>query len=337
MNKFTQAKKDDIDNLITNLKEYWRNDAYDLCRWLVGQWIRLKKQNERLQVILVDHSNYQIPWETLVLTDRVYLGAEARVVRWKPIHTLSESRYLFYERDTAEIIQADVHHEAAIAYLDKEDVTKEPIGYPELATLKQINIHVFDTIADLKMRLMQPLTNVNFVYIGAHGSQGTEIGSRQLESERITQLHLASKETEREWRPLFFVNTCHSANLGTTTSGAKSGLLDVIMAYMACGYIGTLGAVGNKVATRVAERMLTEAMAPGGAYIAEILRDLREEIAGKIHAENFKILPQEEQAALQKDFFYVFMYVYYGNLVTRLHLQPKAASVEGGEHVARII
>ena len=331
MKDFNDDKIHDLAHLLARLHEYSSLDAKDLKKWLARQWRQLAGEKTLLKVIIVDYNLYQTPWEALELDDRVYLGAEAYVVRWMPVPSSGENDYRYYDTDTLEDISANESYGSVLAYIDAEDKNEQEVDQ-ELDALTQINAMIFSDIAAFKDRLLKPLQDIHFVYIGAHGNEGNEFGSKKRESERVTRDELWSKIPEDGQRPLFFLNTCHSVVLETTKGLGKVGLLTVIMERMAGGYIGTLGAVGRQLAREVGHDLITQALQPDGILIPEFLRALREKVVRKIRAKSYNHLTKQQKLELHKEFFYTFMYVYYGNLRTRLRLLPARLEVEEVDH-----
>jgi hypothetical protein len=327
MSEFNEEKEKELANLIVDLSEYSAGGALVLKNWLAEQWQQLASQQKRLHVIIVDYNLYPTPWEALELDHRVYLGAEALVVRWLPVPSFGESDYRYYDTNTLKEFVAGERTETVLAYLDAEETNLEEINL-ELGSLRQINATLFADVADFKKRLLASLQGVCFVYIGAHGDEGNAFGSKKPEETRITRQDLGYKEPEDGPRPLFFLNTCHSAILQAKQGLNKVGLLSVILRRMAAGYIGTMGAVGRPLARKIGHDFIMQALRPEGVLIPEFLRDLRAQIASKVRDESYNQLPVKQRILVNKEFFYTFMYVYYGNLHARLHLHPGKREVE---------
>lgn len=74
---------DSINNILNTLRNFSEsNPDLELIAWVNGLRKRL---GEEMQLVIVDHTDTEIPWEILELDDGVYLGAEVTVVRWLPL------------------------------------------------------------------------------------------------------------------------------------------------------------------------------------------------------------------------------------------------------------
>jgi hypothetical protein len=295
--------------VIESVRRFSRTSAGELIGWLKKLIVQYGKQ---FALVIFDHTDLETPWEMLGIGDQGYLGAQALVVRWMDIR---------YYESWCPLQMSDVQKRGSvITYLDKEGLGEQQT-YPEREAFKGLKVKNYSDLQSLKEVLGQPdeQQDLGLIYLGCHGYEGMSIGSQRDISKRITYLNLEIPVAYPDPRPIVFVNACESARLKRDGGDYFKGLLEVLLARFAAGYIGTLGPVGSTYASTVAQELL-QAASKGPIQIAEVLRRLREEA--------FEALIGSEQAEVEKrkrDFLYAFMYVYYGNALVRLSLEDDEA------------
>ncbi|MGB0386393.1 MAG: CHAT domain-containing protein [Ardenticatenaceae bacterium] len=275
---------------------------------------------EKPSLIIVDHAGLQLPWEMLELSPGHYLGALAPVVRWIAVPFFDSWRTLQ--------VRPQQKSGTVVAYLDEQEVSHTAL---ERDILNQLLTRYYQDTKQLRQRLKQSLTGVGMVYLGCHGifsyksynnRHKMAIGSLHNPSNRLISLDLEGLPAMEGERPVLFVNACHSARLMWDDYG-PFGLPEVLLAYVASGYIGTLGPVGSRYAVKIAQQILHGAgTEKNGVSPSEILRQLR--------AIAVKQLNENDLSSWLK-FIYTFMYVYYGNPLARLRLLPANQTGEGHE------
>jgi len=292
------AKKSEVPeeiDVLTYIHSFSRHSPRGLIKWLKNL---LNTHGERLCLVISERNDLGIPWEILALDHENYLGARAAVVRWKEVEGYEETRMLNINR---------IHHQGSvIAYFDSEELDLGAL-YPERESMSKLKVVNYTHLKELGHHLLslKTIEEIGLIYLGCHGHDKMSIDERRALFKHIKLLCLKLERAKEHsnLRPLVFVNACDSALINANSDGP----MDVWLALLASGYIGTLGPVGSTYASAVARRVLrTDTL-----QIAEVLRLLRDEavkeiLGGKGAGENF---------------IYAFMYVYYGNPLLSLRLE----------------
>lgn len=314
--------KETLETIILKVKAFSSHGPIKLLKWI--EFLSGNYQ-EHLCLIIADHTNLQIPWEMLGIDDEKYLGAVARVVRWIPAQSYQLMPLLRVD-DTPQ-------EGSVVAYVDEIELGAEQT-HIERQLLRTLQGNVYEEFDRFRQHLSQPLSGAALIYLGCHGfretDRGTVVGPRRDRAKQLTHLTLQVIDHQSSPRPIIFVNACDSGLVTRMKNAGKFiGLAEVALARFASGYLGTLGPVGSASAAKIAERLLQAASShPEGASIAEVLRQLRAEAAEALrrfkkavqNTSSANASYQETQKALEAHFLYTFMYVYYGNPLTRLKL-----------------
>lgn len=280
-----------------------------LISWLKKLY---KKYSDNLNLIIVDHSNSEIPWEMLELDVNVYLGTLFPIVRWLPVPIPFEERWRYLDTSEKQLTGE------IIAYLDNET---DPDALEERRILDQFNTrfhHDFDHLTkDIKVSLNKH--NIGLVYLGCHGifsyseSHKISVSSYHNPKKIMSVLDFELLPYLDSYRPFVFINACHSARV-MRDGDNLCGLSIVLLKLIANEFIGTLGPVSSKFAVKFADFILSQvAYSSEGLSLAEVLRKLR------INAVE-KIINDENSEENQLYFIYTFMFVYFGNPLARLKL-----------------
>ncbi len=294
--------------LIDKLTLFSATISENLTKWLCTLH---EKYAEQLCVVVVDNTKLEIPWEIFQIDDGQYLGAVAKVVRWLPFRRFTRRPSLQVE---------DVLYSGpTIAYLDKnlgEKGTKAEREILQKLTIEQL----CETLEDLELRLTEPLDRAGLIYVGCHGLSGMQLytETQQQLSDELRSIHLETMY----WSPrpglIAFMNACESARILKNDDIDPSNFVEAFLTHCASGYIGTLAGVGIQRASIIAMHILKAAMQPGGVQIAEMLRVLRAEAVELL--KRARPLSREQKRILLYNVIDIFMYVYYGNPLARLHL-----------------
>jgi len=291
----------DPQTLRLQMRDFSANETSGLCAWLD----RLRqKYGEDLGIIIVNHTEIEFPWEMLELADNNYLGALARIVHWLPVQ-------LYGHRQDLQVA-AETLAGAVMAYIDES-------ATPEHHPLTSFIHHLYQTFAQLKVKMMDSLQSVGLVYLESKGIFTYEneqycvsVDELHNPANRRVQLTLSDLPALPKDRPILFVNACHSARLVRGHFGLV-GLPQALLARIASGFIGSLGPVNPAVAAKIAQKIFQEARSQtDGASLPEILRQLRAYAVQQVITN-----PSKQNQLL---FIYTFMYIYYGNPMARLHL-----------------
>lgn len=263
-----------------------------------------------LAILVAEHVDARVPWEMLTLEDRSVLGARAVMTRWMPIHHFSQ----LLELDVSAVHDGTG---GVLAYLDLVEVDQDVLP----AALSECHRESCANLYALHARLKGELGSIALVLLACHGiftrneEHEVQLGSLKEEYKRINRLDLVRLEAPSGPKPLVFVNACHSARLGRGRLGI-TGLPEVFLGGFARGYLGTLGAVSQKGAAKIAASLLERARLRDGVCLAEFLLELRREAAAA-------------RARDVQTFVDTFMYVFYGSPRDRLALAAVGGS--GGD------
>lgn len=283
-------------------------------------WIKFLRQRlgEEMQLVVVDHTDTEIPWEMLELKDNVYLGAIVPVVRWLPVPYYDE--YIHMHVTSKKCVGQ------VIAYLDEQEL---PHAVKERQQLSYFLTQFCTDIEEFYNKLEKPLSETGLVYLACHGifatdSDKIEYGSWRNPSNRIIPLQLEDLPYCESERPILFVNACHSARVKWLDESLY-GLPVVMLRRVASGYIGTLGPVNSDLASKVSSDILESIRnAAEGVQLIESLRIMRANAAQQLIADRQSKLNQLR-------FIFTYMYVYYGNPLAHLQLLPSQEIKDGNE------
>ncbi len=303
-------KQEHPNSIIMEMRRFSRQGPPKLNNWLNNL---IDNFGAKLCVIIVDVTS-EIPWEMFQVKrnsgDEVYLGAKTRVVRWTRIRDYGDE-YLLQLQDIC-------YQGSVLAYINNKALGSNQTS-AEFEALEALKVVPYTNIQQFKTHLsaIKSFEHIGLIYIADHGYDGTNIGSGSSSNDRITSIDLERLPIQqRRTRPLVFANLCESARLVRSKNDFSDGLLEVLLARCASGYIGTLAKVGSFHASNIAQRLLQAAYTnQKGVQIAEFLRELRDEAAKKINESTTQHFDKAGEL-----FLYTFTYVYYGNPLTKLQL-----------------
>lgn len=304
--------KTDPGEVISIMANFSRRSPIEFVRWLKKLY---QKYDTTLQLIITDNANSEIPWEMVSLSEGFFLGELWSVVRWFYIKDANTYEELWLQPKRQQ------HTGDIIAYYDPTgtQANREKQVLDELVTVYHNTIH------QLHHRLRQSLRGMGMVYLGMHGiftyhndKHKIAVGSWQNPADRIMALALERLPPCQVESPVFFVNACHSGRLIRDSLGLF-GLPEILLSHIAGGYIGTLGPISATYAVEVAEFILKKVRQEMGCVNpAEALRRLRTYAAQRER----ESLDSDLQTKIkrQTELVYAFMYIYYGNPLSELHL-----------------
>ncbi|MCL4264735.1 MAG: hypothetical protein KJ069_16045 [Anaerolineae bacterium] len=302
----------DPSEVISIMANFSRRSPIEFVRWIKKLH---QKFDASLQLVITDNANSEIPWEMVSLPEGPFLGELWSIVRWFYIKDATTYEDLWMQPKQQQ------HVGGIIAYYDSTgaQAVREKQVLDELVTVYH------NTVQQLHHRLKQSLRGMGMVYLGTHGifsyqdkKHKIAVGSWQNPADRILALALEDLPPCRTQRPVFFVNACHSGRLIRDSLGLF-GLPEILLSHVAGGYIGTLGPVNAHYAVEVAEFVLKKVRQEMG-YVnpAEALRRLR-----TYTAQQEREVPDSDPQAKtrhQTELIYTFMYIYFGNPLSELHL-----------------
>jgi hypothetical protein len=291
--------------------EYSRKSVPKLLAWLDDV---LKKSQDDVAIVIVEHADTRVPWEMLVLeAGDVPLGARAMVTRWTSVQRYKDSVRLAIENEETPAGQV----------LNFVDTANLAHTRPEHAELLECAGVASDSVTGLLKSLRKLPPDVALVFLACHGvfardeHHRTELKDLANPSGYISTLKLEGL-TLPSTPPALIVNACHSARLTRTHHGI-SGLPEFFLSSFARSFLGTIGAVDDAVAAAVGAGLLKAARGPDGVRIPEFLLQLRKKAAA-----DFK-----KDAIKARAFVSHFMYVFYGSPRERIRLKSKAKAGDG--------
>ncbi len=288
--------------ILNRLTYFSRHNPPALLKWLQTL---LHTYQEPFNLIIVDLTEQEIPWELVEIQPKLYLGACARVVRWLGAQFFEITRILS--------AQPDSHVGPIISYLDT--AIEAELIHDEQAALQRLTGTALPSLTDLNRRLQVSLDDVGMIYIGCHGRSGQQLLQQdvpELSSIMLERLYRCASP-----RLTVFINACESARTIKKSLDDRSNFVDAFLGYCASGFIGTLIQVDIATASTIAGHILRATLQPGGVQIAEMLRILR-----KTELEKLKQMAFPTRTDYYR-FIDTFMYVYYGNPLARLRLYAR--------------
>ncbi|MEJ2165317.1 MAG: CHAT domain-containing protein [Desulfobacterales bacterium] len=290
-------------------KELFHNLSPAIIAWLNRL---VESTPEPPPLLIVDLSGAEIPWEIIYLDpedDQVdpkgFLGILTAVSRWDFV----KIRGRFRDPD---ILAQEIRQGSMISYISTGDVMHVE---PEVEAVRLCGGQPFDRIETLLAALDEKRSDVAFVHIASHGTfDPDDPGAAAIQA---TDLEIKVKVLDghdmwliKQSHPVVFINACHSGRKGRL-GWSVCGHQEPFLRYGADGFIGVMGRVRSRAASRVAERLMTEIRRKEVLPVAEILRRIR--------------LEAEEKAAAsdenQKHFLDAFMYVFCGSPLKKVRLR----------------
>jgi hypothetical protein len=274
--------------------------------------------DDDLHVVIVDHTGFEIPWELLTLPaseskPKTYLGAAVSTVRWQDIY---DDRTL---TDRLLQVEEEEHIGHIAAFVDVQGLKG---GGTETGILAELRATVEPDLKRLEERLTRPEVGFGLIYLACHGHSApnpwkfalgspTEAGERlELGALHGTELHLFEQS-----KAVVFINACHSGRMLKEDEylGAEHlrGFPEFFLGQGAVGVIGTTGFVNDKFAAKMANWLLRN-LRTTDEPVSKLLRRWRATVI-----ESLPLTPSEEDKV---ELLNAFMYVYYGNPLSRLRI-----------------
>lgn len=286
--------------------------AFSEQNLMLLKWLR-ELVSERPFLIIADHTKFEIPWEMLGVEWGEYVGVMLATSRWG--HMLGRTGPLSLT------LQPDTCRGRIEGHIDRKTFNRSD---HDKLVFGGLNPQIFDDIVQFRARLMEAVSDVGLVYIGAHGTfDENRLGKIRIGPEktdpkitRTSSIRLLESYSER-WQLIkdsgciVFLNACHSGRLAITPDevGDRSqrGLSQLFLRAGARGVISTLGPVEDHHGFRMAQALITKASQEvQGEPIGELLRVMRSQAMQNILVDE----PNDDDIF---HFIYTFMYVYYGN------------------------
>ncbi len=330
-------KAQNLDRMIGDMTMFSEENPQvkKLRGWLLKLQEKLKNNfdNQLSYLIINDRTDFEIPWEMLELKNN-YLGASIVTVRWQDI-TNPDDLY-----DVNSLIDLQIEENNCcgnmVAYLNTKDL---PSVEEERKNLEQFNpiVHdnirkFFDFLESVGSKDSEDF-NISLIFIASHGFFGNDLSDSKLGGEDSKQQISLSQLYEYKWKflaqksSLVFMNTCHSGRLQQedqlnviginpkTEKPYAMGFSTFFLKKGAAGVIGTLCKVADQYAAKISHNFFEEYQECPQLPVATILKNLRLKASQKYQSER-----NDENKYL---LLFTFMYVYYGNPMTKLTLTSK--------------
>jgi hypothetical protein len=247
-----------------SVREYSRTEIEHLAVWLKRLTDRAREKDEPLSIVICEHADSRVPWEMLVLeVDGLPLGAMAEVTRWTSVmqHTGPVKLQPALERRLRGRV---------VRYIDRDRLDATKAELKALAGCAEVPC---DSPQELVEQLATPPNDLALVFLGCHGivaqdkDHRTELQGAKLPGGDDDNVNsLGFEELGRPAaQPAIVINACHSARL----------VRMFFLSYFATSFIGTLGAVDDKLAAEIGARLLKEARSADGVRLAAFLLEVR--------------------------------------------------------------
>ena len=314
-----------ISTILATIHTFSSGHSANLVQWLSKLYNACRNYQKRPCIIVVDTTGggLEISWELIEMKQYLYLGAVAQIVRWYPFCPFGTPKML----EVKEV----VYEGPVLTYIDH----KLPGVEHEQAVLNGVEKREIKNLQELRQCFKQDgkLAGVGLVYIASHGHGSNALlvkdGDQAIQkpNEMLRALETEGMPEHQEPRPVFFVNACDSARMLRNKEKAPNSFVESFLVQCASNYIGTTAPVSSLRASMIAKDVLMQATEEKGVQIAEMLRHLREQAAERLRLAD--LTGDERKVQYEKELFYTFMYVYYGNPLARLRLRPVSSEKEG--------
>jgi len=288
----------------------------ELRSWLLKL---LKKYGDRLKLIIVDHTHFEIPWELIDLGERHFVGAMIPTTRWLQTFTPeADERYLTVAHDVCEgrTLSCYLYQE-----VDHNAIESEALSRLDFESTGDL-FKFFGILRDHGPGIGMVLVSSHaFFTIGRSGdiSVGSDANNNRLSLADFRETEL---KVIKESRPIVFLNGCDSARVTPENerfmSSYRQGFPELFLGKGARGFIGTLAPVDDLHAAEFARDFIGRVLDRSDVPVAVLLKELRTQAVAALPT------PAPSDAEAWK-FLNVFMYIYYGNPLTSLKLKVKEA------------
>ena len=310
------------------------SQAKKLRGWLIKLQERLEQnyQHNLSYLIINDRTNFEIPWEMLELKNNNYLGSTIVTVRWQDITDPEDLD------DVNSLINLEVAEKKCcgkmVAYLNTKDL---PSVKEEKKFIEKFDPTIYESVRDFFNYLDRVNSDVSLVFIASHGFLGENLSQSKLGEEdqkqqiSLTQLYEYDFDFLANGSSIVFMNTCHSGRLQQddtlkiidpnpqTGQYYPTGFSTFFLEKGAKGVIGTLCKIADEYAAKISRNFFEEHQKNPHLSVATILKNIRQKAANEYQYQK----GNDENRYL---FLFTFMYIYYGNPLTKLELMKK----EGG-------
>lgn len=274
--------------------------------------------DDDLHLVIIDHSGFEIPWELLTLPishsgTETYLGAAVSTSRWQDIR---DDRTF---GDRLLRVEYQEHIGRIAAFVDVQALKN---GGQESGILAEMHAAVENGLKPLEDRLTRPEEGFGLVYLACHGHWvpsllGFALGSDVETGDQLVLGLLQAKQLRlfEHSSAVVFINACHSGRMFKEEeyldTARLRGFPELFIGKGAAGVIGTTGFVNDAFAAKMANWLL-RTLQTTEEPVSKLLQMWRASVV-----EDLPAAPSEhDNVALLN----AFMYVYYGNPLSRLRI-----------------
>ncbi|MFF4116180.1 CHAT domain-containing protein [Streptomyces sp. NPDC001714] len=296
----------------------WSRTQEDLVAWIND----LRAQHgAELQLVVWDDTDYDIPWELLLLPDRRdrgliagILGALVTVVRWTTIRRAGTAPF----GEPASCAGHVLGYYADRMRRDRE-VFENYVHQPHVGTPRTF-------LTDLSRRNL----GAGLVYMGCHAEYGAHAHEVRIDALTWNRLDLHPMSALEGGSTLVCLNACDSArsfrNLGQGEDVLR-GFAELFLRKGAGGCIAVSGKVGDDIAHLLVRDLVGRVCADPELPVAGALREFRAAAAVRLPDPESWVdrlggdTENEREVLLV---LYSFMFLYFGHPRTTLQLKVRA-------------
>ena len=176
---------------------------------------------------------------------------------------------------------------------------------------------------DLEEHETKIRSSISLIFIASHGFFPNDISQITLGEENLeyrislSEMYAYNLHCLKKYPTVIFMNACHSGRLikdnkNINNTDQRTGFATFFLERGSQGVIRTFGMVHDKYAAKISQSFFEEYKNNPNRSVAEIMRYLKQH-----SVKNFLAAKTEENMSL---LLCTFMYIYYGNPMTRLKL-----------------
>lgn len=280
-------------------------------------------------LIIYETTNSGIPWEMIPLpikkgeATQQFLGARLATARWDDIQDRQTNQPVLISFGSA-VCQGEL-----LAYTVSDiplpDVERKKLT-ERFDSLKQ-GARSFTKLSQLHEELLKQQQGVGCVYLFCHGIFAKQFMKSSLGSMKQKEERLVYKDLNRSplrlleaSKSLVFLDACTAGRAGEgdprLTPNIRYGFPQLFLRHGAGAVIGALDDVHPAYGGKVMMELIARTRKSPNTPIPELLRQVREDVA-KPFAQAL------HDKRLLQDWYFTFVYVYYGWPMTTLKVEPK--------------
>ncbi len=257
-------------NIPVNIWDYAKKSLGSLLKWLRETISYFQNQ---CNLAIVDLTSQQISWERIELKTNVYLGVEAKVVRWVEQEARGEKILL-------DLPQPQNYEGRLVDYKHPRDLNCDDIDNALNSWRQGLCKHKQQPVAIGLLNCHQRLTDISF-----------EMVARRVDD-----------------YSLFLFANCPYSAVVTWEDAIPSGIAATALSEVASSYLGTMGEIDTGFAEQLQAKFLELARQKNGVKPVDFLRSLRFTYAKMLLSDD-----DIKRETAERLLPYAFSYVYYGN------------------------